>query len=326
MLRLAEGAVATMEARGAIQIRGPDDVSVLGDALRWAAILPEEIRVRGERQGAQAFQGEDLIEAPLLRVLREQKIVVGEEGAITEIRSVAGGRGSLFEGSDPLRVRSRRVLAPLDADGETVFEGPVKAWQFDTTLDASKMRFRRLEERLIAESSEGRPVRGRFVLGEEGRAPRTVLMTTELLDYLAGERRAKLVGGASFKDGPLFVTSERMDVTLGEEGGIERLEATGLVKLEHRDDEAQCERLVWTGGDAGVIELYGASPLALLYASEQNQTVRSARIRYYPETKTFETEGEGGRTVIGAPQPETEKPETQKPEREKPKDESDGER
>lgn len=309
MLRLEDGAVATMEASGSVEIRGPDDVSVFGDALRWAAVLPQEIRVRGERQGAQAFQGEDLIEAPLLRVLREQKIVVGEEGAITEIRSVAGGRGSLFEGSDPLRVRSRRVLAPLDADRETIFEGPVKAWQFDTTLDASRMRFQRTEERLIAESSEGRPVRGRFVLGEEGRAPRTVLMMTELLDYFAKERRAQLVGGASFKDGPLVVNSRRMDVTLGEEGGIERLEAIGRVVLEHRDDEAECERLVWTGGDAGVIELFGASPLASLYASEQNQTVRSARIRYYPETRTFETEGAGGRTVIGAPQADDEEPE-----------------
>ena len=100
-----------------------------------------------------------------------------------------------------------------------------------------------------------------------------------------------------------------MTVILGEEGGIERLEALGDVKLDHRDDEAECERLVWTGGDAGVIELFGAKPLARLYASEQNQTVRSARIRYYPETKTFETEGEGARTVIGAPQPEADKEE-----------------
>lgn len=291
--RAADGRWSSMRGDGDVRLLGSDGQTVEGTAFEWLAERPQEVAVLGPR--ARALRDGDVIEAPRLVLLRDRNRIVGEDDPITEIRSIVGRGDALFASREPLRVRSARVSAGLD-EGEIVFDGPVRAWQLDTTLDAQAMRFDRRSELLNARGD----VVGRFVVGSQD-SPRVVRVRSRELDYHAGTRRAVLTGEAAFTDVPTEVLADRIEVTLAEEGGVAELVAVGDVQLEHGPDHGSCDRLVWTGGDDPNVVLIGESSLARLFPERHGKEVISPWIRYHPSTGAFETRAGGGRTVIAGP-------------------------
>ncbi len=286
-----QGSVSEIRGERSVSLHGGDGISVRGDSLFWSAGEPDIALVRG--RAAQAQRQGYLIEAPLLRFDRVRRVLVGEEGAITELPRVSANERALFRGEEPVRVRSNRVRVS-ESGGEVVFEGPVQAWQGDTTLRGARMRYREDLELLVAEED----VVGRFVVGT-GADQRPIRLATARLEYRSQEGRALLSSGASFQDRDFSVSARSMQFTLSEKGDVDRMTAEGAVTLERGADRGSADRLEWTGGAEGMVELIGEENLARLLPSTQGKEVLATRIRYYPSTRTFSTEGAGGRTVVG---------------------------
>ncbi len=289
--------VARLEARGKVGVSGGAGVRVLGERLSWSIETPEQVLVEGH--GARAMKGQDLIEAPTIRYLRAERLLVGQGGAITEIATVSGPESGLFAGEEPVRVRSESVAVPLEG-GTIEFRGPVQAWQFDTVLRASRMSWSEAGRELVAEGD----VVGRFVVGRRTGAVRTLRTSARRLTYDAGGKTARLVGEARFEDADIRLQATTIDVALDAAGEVRRLDAHGGVVIERGDDVGRSDRLVWTGGRMGVIELLGEKRLARLLPAGQGKEVRASLIRYHLASRQYETEGGGGRSVITGKQRE----------------------
>jgi lipopolysaccharide export system protein LptA len=301
------GGLAAATASGQVEVVGPGETRAVGERLAWTARRREELRLEGE--AARVRQRGDVVEAPLLVFFTERELLVGEEGAITEVRTLGRREGGLFDADEPVRVRSRRVTLPLDA-GPVLFEGPVQAWQLDTTLQAGAMRLLRDEGLLIAEEQ----VSGRFVLEDE-EGPRIVRLAAGRLEYDEGESEAVLLGGASFEQGAFRLNAERILVSLLEDRGIGTVVASGDVRIVQGEDVGTADRLVRDDA-TGWIELIGEENLARLLPAESEREVSATRIRYHPATGELETQatpGGGGRTVITGTQQERPREEPEPP-------------
>ncbi|RMF75770.1 MAG: hypothetical protein D6738_02965 [Acidobacteria bacterium] len=291
------GAIERLEARGQVEIRDESGLQLLGDRLAWSRTVPDQVLLEGE--GARAVRGQDLVEAPLLRFERARRRLIAEGGAITEIAATPEARDGLFAAGEPVRVRSTSVTIPLE-DGPIVFEGPVQAWQFDTVLRARRMSWSDAARRLVAEGE----VVGRFVVGRRSERVRTVRAQADRLSWNADTRVAGLEGDARFEDADTRLRAATIDVEMDETGEVAHLEAERDVIVERQDDIGRADRLVWTGGRTGVIELRGERALARLLPAGERREVRASVIRYHLAFRRYETEGGGGRSVITGREPD----------------------
>jgi lipopolysaccharide export system protein LptA len=277
--------------RGGVVARGPDGMVAEGDSVSWEANDPNVLRLEGGP--ARARQRGDVLEAPLLRLLRDQATLIAEREVVAEVASVAGSSDSLFSGKEPVHVKGTRATVPRDEKQPIEFAGPVQAWQGGTILRAARLSLQRAESRLVAD--------GEFVLRIENERPgqprRTMRLSGERLEYLSRERTAHVTGGARFVEGGMTVEASELRMRGAAGGGVEELEGEGNVVLASDKGTATADRLVWEGGEKGTILLIGEKELVTLKSPEGALT-RSERVRYYLADGRFQTEGESGRALI----------------------------
>jgi lipopolysaccharide export system protein LptA len=276
---------------GGVVARGPEEIVAEADSITWEATDPNVLRLEGNP--ARTRQRGDVMEAPVLRLLRDQATLIAERDVVAEVASVASGSDSIFSGKEPVHVKGTRATVPRDEKQPIEFAGPVQAWQGGTILRAARLTLQRAESRLIAD--------GDFVLRIEnerpGQARRTMRLSGERLVYLSRERSAHVTGGARFVEGAMTVDARELRMRGAPGGGIEHLEGEGGVVLSSERGTATADRLVWEGGEKGTILLVGEKELVTLKSPEGALT-RSERVRYYLTDGRFQTEGESGRALI----------------------------
>ncbi len=302
-LRFArDGKAESAEARGAVRATASDGTTAEGSVLRWDARRADEVLLTGDAQRtARVRRAGDLVEAPRVIVDRARRVVVAEGGPITEAASLRRDDGSLFRGSEPVRVRSARVTFP-EKDAPIEFEGPVQVWQGDATLRAARLRVARETSRLNADGK----VQVSLPLGEPGKDDRRrVRLFTEHLDYDGSSRVAVLTGGATYEEPQARIEAERIEARLRPDGGVEELTATGKVKLLVQGHHGRADRVEWRGGPLGIVTLFGeTAPATLESPTQGNLKQQAARIRYDLQARRGTAEGRGGRTTLeGVPPP-----------------------
>lgn len=277
--------------RGNVVARGPDELSAEAETVTWQGSEPKVLRLEGSP--ARTRQRGDMVEAPLLRLLRDEGTLVAERGVIAEVASVASAEDSVFSGEGPVHVKGSRAVLPQVPTEPIVFHGPVQAWQGETILRASELRLHRDEDRLVAD--------GEFVLRLDIQRPgeprRTLRLSGDVLEYFAAERRALVRGSARFVEGTMTVDAARLSIRGAPGGGIEHLEGEGSVRLTSDKGVASADRLVWEGGEEGTVLLVGEKELVTV-RSPDGAVTRGERVRYYLADEHFQTEGGSGRAVI----------------------------
>lgn len=278
-----------VDARGKVHLTGPNGASADAAALAWRAARPSEVLLNGEP--ARVRQGRDLVEAPRVLVNREHQGLTAEGNPLTEISSMNRGEGSMFRGTEPVRVRSSRVNL-VGEDGPVEFAGPVQAWQGDTNLISASMRVQRKEQRLWA---DGDVVLLR-TLGEAGKGNRRrVRLATQHLDFEQTGHVARLTGGALYEEPTIRVEAEEMTARLAPDGGIEQLDARGNVRVAAQGHKGRSDRLEWRGGAQGVVTLISERSLATLQSDQGSW--RGLRVRYDLRDQKVAAEGGGVPTV-----------------------------
>ena len=276
---------------GGVVARGPDDLVAEGESVVWESTDPNVLRLEGNP--ARTRQRGDVMEAPVLRLLRDQATLIAERDVVAEVASVASASDSIFSGKEPVHVKGTRATVPRDEKQPIEFAGPVQAWQGGTILRAARLTLLRAESRLVAD--------GEFVLRIEnerpGQARRTMRLSGERLEYLSRERTARVTGGARFVEGPMTVEARELRMRGAPGGGVEHLEGEGNVVLSSEKGTATADRLIWEGGEKGTILLVGEKELVTL-KSPDGALTRSERVRYYLTDGRFQTEGESGRALI----------------------------
>ncbi|UCF68299.1 MAG: hypothetical protein JSV80_03085 [Acidobacteriota bacterium] len=285
---------AQVHGVGGVVLRGPDSVSAEADEAHWNAATPERLELKGAP--ARARQGSDLVEAPQLIVLRRPDILIGEQGAVTEVYSLEGRQDTLFRAADdgePARVRSERVVLPRERE-PLEFEGQVQAWQGTTSLRCQRMRVERERERLIAEQD----VNLRLEIEDASGEPQTARLLADRLDYASSTRTVVLSGDARYEEtSGSRVSAAVLAIQLDAEGDVERLEATGAVDLAMGDARGSADRMTWEGGSLGRILLIGDQRLAELETAEQG-ILKTRRVRYDLATRRAEADSGPGRGRI----------------------------
>ncbi len=233
------------------------------------------------------------MEAPVLRLLREQATLIAERGVVAEVASVASSSDAIFGGKEPVHVKASSATVPRDERQPIEFSGPVQAWQGGTILRSARLELLRAESRFVAD--------GEFVLRIENERPgqprRTMRLSGVRLEYRSRERTARVTGDARFVEGPMTVEARELWMRGAPGGGVEHLEGEGGVVLSSEKGTATADRLVWEGGDKGTILLVGEKELVTL-KSPEGAITRSERVRYYLADGRFQTEGESGRALI----------------------------
>lgn len=293
--------VEQVRARGAVQLRGPENITAEAETLVWEKREAGVIVLAGSP--ATTRQRGDTLEAPEIRLLRDQDRLIGTGGTVTQLASLGGSPGeNLLGGEEPVRVRSQG--ATLDRQrGKAEFTGPVQAWQGQAHLKANRLSYDDRARVLLAEGE----VRLRRDEPGRGGGVRTVRLACDRLEHRGAERLV-LVGGRSVYSTPDGqVEADRMQILIGREGGVERLEAEGNVRLDAPVGEGQGDRLVWEGGEEGSALLTGDRRLVELRKRPGGDVTRAKSLRYYPADGRIVGDGGSGRTTIEGTPP-AEKP------------------
>jgi lipopolysaccharide export system protein LptA len=276
---------------GGVVARGPDEMVAEAESVAWDASDANVLRLEGNP--ARMRQRGDVLEAPSLRLLRDQATLLAERDVVAEVTSVAGSSDALFGGKEPVHVKGTGASVPRDEKQPIEFDGPVQAWQGGTILRAARLTLQRSNSRLVAD--------GEFVLRIESERPgqsrRTMRLSGDRLEYLARDRTALVTGGARFVEGAMTVQARELRMRGATAGGIEELQGEGNVVLFSERGTATADRLLWEGGEKGTILLIGEQELVTLKSPEGALT-RSERVRYYLADGRFQTEGESGRALI----------------------------
>ena len=272
------GSPTELRAWEQIRIDAPGGSAAEGRELRWAREDTGRVVLYG--QPARAWRGEDLVEAPRLVFERRRRVLIGEDGALTEIASMHGDEGALFEGNEPVRVRSGSVEMPQSPTGVIVFEGSVQAWQAATSLRAQRLVVDQQQKTLRATGGMHLRLESRRKGGSGGEQTRTVRIQGQALNYSAVSREAVIEGQASYEEpGGQTVRADRIMILRGRPGGVERMEARGSVRLVAPGAHGGGDLLQWEGGEQGMVILKGIKQLARL-ALPPGRVIEAEEIRY----------------------------------------------
>ena len=223
--RNREGEVEEILGREKVRFEGPGSSTAEADQVLWRAAEANLVEMSGDP--ARAWQGEDLIEAPRLVLHRDRRLLVGEEGALTEIASMSGKKGTLFPGGEPVRVRCDRVEVPQQS-GKIIFEGAVQAWQGSASIRAARMVLDQQSQTLDASGKVALHMLGLRTDETGQRVEKTIRLRGDSLHYVAATRRAVLEGDAVYDepDGQR-IRASRIEIQRAEESGVDHMEARG---------------------------------------------------------------------------------------------------
>jgi lipopolysaccharide export system protein LptA len=290
--RDGQGRIRRVEGREEVALELSEAIRMSSDTLTWSAAKADRVLLDGEP--ARAWQGMDVIEAPRLVLLRDERELVAEGGATAELQSLRGT--GLFGAQEPVRIRSERVFVP-ETERPVLFDGRAQAWQGTSMLRAGLIRVERTGAWLVAEND----VVLRLGRAEDSGLEQASRLMADRLEYLAGERMARLRGETSYSAGERRIRAERMDMSVGEDGELESLVAEGEVGLAVEGASGRGDRLEWTGGATGRILLIGRASPAQLTAAGPDGTPRvldAPRIGYDLETGSVTTQAGAGRSRV----------------------------
>jgi lipopolysaccharide export system protein LptA len=290
--RDAAGRVVSVRGRGRVQVQLSEKVRMGADTLRWRVEADDRVLLDGTP--ARAWQGRDVIEAPRLVLLRDERELIAEGGATADVHSLKGA--GLFGAAEPVRVRSERVFLP-ESERPILFDGRAQAWQGTSMLRSGLIRVDPDGDWLVAEND----VVLRLGREEAGGLDRASRLMAERLEYLADERMARLRGATSYSAGDRRIRAEKMDLRVGNDGRMDSLIAEDDVALAVEGATGSGDRLEWTGGPTGTITLIGTTAPAQLKSagSEGRPRVLDApRISYDLETGAVSTRSGAGRSRV----------------------------
>lgn len=293
--RNPEGEVEEILGREKIRFEGPDASTAEADKMLWRAAEANLVVMSGDP--ARAWQGEDLIEAPRLVLHRDRRLLVGEQGALTEIASMSGKKGALFPGQEPVRVRCDRVEVPQQS-GKIIFEGAVQAWQESASIRAARMVLDQKSQTLHASGKVALHMLGLRTDETGQRVEKTIRLRADSLHYTAKTRVAVLEGDAVYDEpGGQRIRASRIEIQRAAESGVDHMEARGEVRLVSGAAHGRGDELIWEGGERGYVVLIGRQSLAEL-AVPPNSVVKGGRIRYSLTSGEIQVETEGSRAVV----------------------------
>lgn len=306
--RDGQGRVTRVDGREAVEVRIAERVRMASDTLRWRAETDDRILLDGDP--ARAWQGSDVIRAPRLVLLRDERELIAEGGATADVESLRGQ--GLFGAEEPVRVRSERVFLP-ESERPILFDGRAQAWQGTSTLRAGLIRVEPSGQWLVAEND----VVLRIGRGRAEGVERTSRVMADRLEYLSGDRLARLRGDASYSAGDRRIRAGAMDLRLGEAGAVDSLTAQDEVQLALEGATGRGDRLEWEGGSQGRIVLIGRREPARLRSTGADGTPRvldAPTISYDLATGSVSTQAGAGRSrVRTAPNGSGQDPESEEP-------------
>jgi lipopolysaccharide export system protein LptA len=168
--------------------------------------------------------------------------------------------GALLGGSSPVHVTARRVRVDRDS-AVALYTGDVRLWQDANLVEAPSIRFERDQRTLIADSSSEHKVSSMLAETDRHGNASPVRVTSSRLIYRDGERQAHFEGGVTVQSSDLTISSDKMDVFLVARGGntrvpvgdgpaqLERIVASGSVRITQSSRRAAGERLIYTAAD-----------------------------------------------------------------------------
>lgn len=234
---------------------GPDGELARVEMRRGVVLEDERLHAEGDRglfrvtEGEAELQGrpaivtveQGVMEAPRILYTRDSGLVHGTGGVrarIDDARESPLGGSPLARGDGPVMVEAEHGYL-RDEPRTFLFVGNVRAWRGDDLLVTEELRGDEAEDLLTAtggvrtlwnpEEDEG---------ASDGESP--IEVTAEELVYRQGERLLVYTGASgdqassrvrAEQDGRT-ITSRVMELTLAEEGGLERLVATGDVVVD----------------------------------------------------------------------------------------------
>lgn len=290
--RTGAGGLRMMQAKEDVQLTLGDRIRLVSDRLDWMAGTPGRVLLTGAP--AQAWQGQDVIEAPRLVLLQSERELIAEGGATADLASLQGE--GLFGAREPVRVRSERVFVP-ESDRPVLFDGRAQAWQGSSMLRSGLIRVDRNGRWLVAEHD---------VVLRVGRDEHTDIGETSRLmgdrfEYSSEARKARLVGNASYSAGERRIRAHRMDIDIDEQGEVSALKAEGEVRIALAGATGSGDVMEWEGGEQGIILLIGREAPAQLRAPGTDgkpRVLEAARIRYDLKTGAVSTESGSGRSRV----------------------------
>ncbi len=269
-----DGEVSTIEMRDGVTLED-GQVDAEGEVARFD---PAEERAELEGRPAVARSEQGTMEAPRILYTRGTGIVHGVGGVRVRIDDAAGsplGGSPLASGArneGPVRIEAEQGYL-RDEPRTFLFVGDVRAWRGDDLLVADEMRGDEAEDRLTAtggvrtlwnpEEDDGTPA------GSAQDGP--IEVTSDELVYRQGERLLVYTGDVKAVQAGREIASQEMVLTLAEEGGIERLVATGDVTID--------------------------APPPADAPDETGKSLRGARAVYDPEARTIDVSAAAGGKV-----------------------------
>lgn len=229
-----DGEVAKIVMRDGVTL---DDGEIEAEGEVATFVVPEE-RAELEGRPAVARGPQGVMEAPRILYTRDSGLLHGVGGVrarIDDVDSSALGGSPLASGprsEGPVRVEAEHGYL-RDEPRTFLFVGDVRAWRGDDLLVAEELRGDEAEDRLTAtggvrtlwnpEAGEGASV---------GADDAPIEVTSDGLVFRQAERVLVYTGGVIAVQAGRTIASEEMVLTLAEGGGLERLVATGDVKID----------------------------------------------------------------------------------------------
>lgn len=179
----------------------------------------------------------------------------------------AGARG-------PVRVEAQEAVFQERPRG-FVFRGQVQAWQGESVLLADQLRGEETEQRLSAAGGVKTIWREAAAAGS---TPRQTEITAATLAYRRQERTIVYQNGVRMKQESRTLAADEIVNHLGEDGGVERVIATGALRLEDSGSGRVVEASRADYDLAGRTALFEGAPVVL--KDRQGTTIQGRRLLY----------------------------------------------
>lgn len=270
------GDLATVEMRGDVTLED-GRVEARGDRGVFDAV-EETAELFGRPAVATGDRGR--MEAPRILYTRDSGIVHGTRGVRTRIDDVqesALGGSPLASGDGPVWVEAD-VGYLRDEPRSFLFVGNVRAWRGDDLLVAEELRGDEAEDRLTATGGVRTLWTPEQESGESGDGP--IEVTAEQLVHRSADRLLVYTGDVVAEQAGRVVAGREMTLTMAAEGGVERLVATGGVRVDEAGGRSlRGERAVYDPV-ARTIDVSAAPGGKVIMKDGDGSIVEGPRMRY----------------------------------------------
>ena len=268
----AEGSPARLSFVGRVAFR---DARLQGTGERGFFDLERgRAELFGKRVVVTSDRGE--LTGPHLAWDRKTGLVTADGGIQARLDPAAASllAGAQAGARGPVRVEAQEAILQERPRG-FVFRGRVQAWQGESVLLADQLRGEEVEQRLSAAGNVKTIWREAAAAGAP---PRQTEITAETLAYRRQERTIVYQGGVRMRQGERILAADELVNHLGADERVERVVATGSLRLE----DGASGRVVEAGRAeydlAARTALFEGQPVVL--KDRQGTTIQGRRLLY----------------------------------------------